>query len=180
MLLHEAVKKARKDLKLSQKSLAELAGIQRKQLATLETGGNITLATLRKVLVHLPNLETFSLDAVSATVLRQVPPEEQVQAVKTALDLLGEAIRGFVTKVNDGQLPDESDLEAFKRVGDTFAKGRGYDDEDLRRRREQKVAEIEREIAAYRGGAAAAFASIIELAQRKKSRARSKRAASVE
>jgi transcriptional regulator with XRE-family HTH domain len=178
MLLHEAVKKARKDLRLSQKSLAELAGIQRKQLATLETGGNITLATLRKVLVHLPNLETFSLDAVSATVLRQVPPEEQVQAVKTALDLLGEAIRGFVTKVNDGQPPDESDVEAFRRVTDTFDKGRGYDDEDLKRKHEQEVAEIEREVAAYRGGAAAAFASIIELAQRKKSRARSKRAAS--
>src|SRR5881392_2873545 len=95
MLLHEAVKKARKDLKLSQKSLADLAGIQRKQLTTLETGGNITLATLRKVLAQLPNLETFSLDAVTATVLREVPPEEQVQAVKTALHLLGDAIRGF-------------------------------------------------------------------------------------
>ena len=178
MLLHEAVKKARKDLKLSQKSLAELSGVQRKQLATLEAGGNITLATLRKVLAHLPNLETFSLDAVSATVLRQVPPEEQVQAVKTALDLLGEAIRVFVTKVNDGQMPDESDLEAFQRVTDTFEKGQGYDDEDLRRRREQENAETEMKLAAYRGGAAAAFASILELAQRKKSRARSKRAAS--
>jgi transcriptional regulator with XRE-family HTH domain len=177
MLLHEAVKKARKDLGLSQKRLAELAGIQRKQLATLETGGNITLATLRKVLIHLPNLETFSLDAVSATVLREVPPEEQVQAVKTALNLLGDAIRGFVTKVNDGKMPDESDLEAFQLVTDTFAKGRGYDDEDLRRRREQEDAEIDREIAAYRGGAAAAFASMAELMQRKKTRARTKRAA---
>ena len=178
MLLHEAVKKARKDLKLSQKSLAELAGIQRKQLATLETGGNITLATLRKVLVHLPNLETFSLDAVSATVLRHVPPEEQFRAVKTAFDLLGDALRDFVTKVNDGQQPDESDVEAFRRVTDTFEKGLGYDDEDLRRRREQEAAERERHLAAYRGGAAAAFASILELARRKKSRARSKRAAS--
>jgi transcriptional regulator with XRE-family HTH domain len=176
MLLHEAVKKARKDLKLSQKSLAELAGIQRKQLATLETGGNITLATLRKVLVHLPNLETFSLDAVTATVRRQVPPEEQFQAVKTAFDLLGEAIQGFVTKVSDGQQLDESDVEALRRVTDTFAKGEGYDDEDLRRRHEQEIAETEMKLAAYRGGAAAAFASIIELAQRKKSRARSKRA----
>jgi transcriptional regulator with XRE-family HTH domain len=178
MLLHEAVKKARKDLRLSQKSLAEMAGIQRKQLATLETGGNITLATLRKVLVHLPNLETFSLDAVSATVLRQVPPEEQFQAVKTAFDLLGDAIRDLVTKVNDGQLPDESNLEALRRATDTFEKGLGYDDEDLRRKREQEDAERERRLAAYRGGAAAAFASIIELAQRKKSRARSKRVAS--
>jgi hypothetical protein len=44
-------------------------------------------------------------------------------------------------------------------------------------RREQENAEREKRLAAYRGGAAAAFASIIELAQRKKSRARSKRAA---
>jgi hypothetical protein len=69
-------------------------------------------------------------------------------------------------------------VEAFRRVTDTFDKGRGYDDEDLKRKHEQEVAEIEREVAAYRGGAAAAFASIIELAQRKKSRARAKRARS--
>jgi len=69
-------------------------------------------------------------------------------------------------------------VEAFRRVTDTFEKGLGYDDEDLRRKREQETAQRERELAAYRGGAAAAFASIIELAQRKKSRARSKRAAS--
>jgi hypothetical protein len=100
------------------------------------------------------------------------------KGLSSAPSLLGDAIRGFVTKVNDGQMPDESDLEAFQRVTDTFAKGRGYDDEDLKRRREQETAEIERELAAYRGGAAAAFASIVELAQRKKSRARSKRAAS--
>lgn len=180
MLLHEAVKKARKDLHLSQKSLAELAGIQRKQLATLETGGNITLATLRKVLVHLPNLETFSLDAVTATVRRQVPPEEQFQAVKTAFDLLGEALQSLATKVNEGQEPDESDVEALRRVTDTFEKGLGYDDDDLRRKHEQEDAEQEKTLAAYRGGAAAAFASIIELAQRKKSRARSKRAAKSE
>jgi predicted transcriptional regulator len=146
MVLPEAVKKARKDLRLSQKRLAELAGIQRKQLATLESGGNITLATLRKVLIHLPNLETFSLDAVSATVLRQVPPDQQVLAIKKAFNLLGDAIRDFVPKVNEGP--------------------------------EQDAAKRERELTAYRGGAAAAFASIVALAQRRKSRTRSKRAAS--
>ena len=63
-------------------------------IATLEAGGNITLSTLRKVLVHLPNLETFSLEAVTATVLRQVDPQEQRKAIESAISLLTTALRG--------------------------------------------------------------------------------------
>lgn len=64
MELNDAVKKARKELGLSQQKLAEMAGIQRRQLATLESGGNVTLATIRKVIAQLPNLGSFAVDAV--------------------------------------------------------------------------------------------------------------------
>src|SRR5688572_15780086 len=126
MLLHEAVQKARTDLGLSQKKLAELAGIQRKQLATLEKGGNITLATLRKVLVHLPNLETFQLDAVTTTVRREVPPQEAVENVRSALTQLGEAMQVMFTKIAAGGDFDEADVEALGKASDTFKLAYGW------------------------------------------------------
>jgi transcriptional regulator with XRE-family HTH domain len=175
MLLHEAVKKARKDLRLSQKSLADLAGIQRKQLATLETGGNITLATKRKVLAHLPNLETFSLGAVTAMVRRQVPPEEQFQAVKTVRP----AGRGDPRHRHEGQRRPDPGREQRRSASARhrhLCQGRG-----LRRRRPEAPARAggcraRKEAGGVSRGRGGGIRVIIELAQRKKSRARSKRA----
>lgn len=63
--LHEEIRRARKDLDLSQEQLAALAGIQRRQLSTLERGGNVTLATLRKVVRLLPNLKEFKFEHIT-------------------------------------------------------------------------------------------------------------------
>ena len=62
--LHEEIRRARKALGLSQERLAELCGIQRRQLSSLERGGNVTLNTLRKVMGLLPNLEQFTFEQV--------------------------------------------------------------------------------------------------------------------
>ncbi|MEA2491173.1 MAG: hypothetical protein QOH21_2965, partial [Acidobacteriota bacterium] len=62
--LHEEIRRARKDLGLSQGQLCALCGVQRRQLSTLERGGNVTLATLRKVIGFLPNLEDFTFEQV--------------------------------------------------------------------------------------------------------------------
>jgi transcriptional regulator with XRE-family HTH domain len=64
MELHEEIRRARKDLGLSQEKLAELCGIQRRQLSILERGGNVTLNTLRKVIGFLPNLQNFTFEQV--------------------------------------------------------------------------------------------------------------------
>ena len=64
MKLHEEIRRARKELGLSQGRLAELCGIQRRQLSVLERGGNVTLNTLRKVIAFLPNLEQFTFEQV--------------------------------------------------------------------------------------------------------------------
>ena len=79
MELNDAVKKARKELGLSQQKLAEMAGIQRRQLATLESGGNVTLATVRKVIAQLPNLQSFAVDAV------QISPGRAAKAFTDSL-----------------------------------------------------------------------------------------------
>lgn len=148
MLLHEAIKNARQDLRLSQKKLSEMAGIQRRQLATLESGGNVTLATLRKVLVHLPNLETFTLDAVTATVRREVSRDEKQKAVEEAMGLLATGFQSLVAALKDGRLPDPDALRDLRQANNVLYQGLGYSQEDLDRDRAQLAAEREAEEAA--------------------------------
>jgi transcriptional regulator with XRE-family HTH domain len=166
MLLHEAVKKARKDLGLSQDKLSELAGIQRRQLAKLESGGNITLATLRKVLAQLPNLETFTMDAVTATVRHYVPPEEKQKAVDTAMDLLTTALRSLVAVLQDGAAPDESAMKGLQQANEILHRGLGYSPEDAERRRQQMLAEATApETGLEEEAAAEALAAFLDVAQ---------------
>jgi len=137
MLLHDAVKAARKDLGLTQKKLADLAGIQRRQLATLESGGNITLATLRKVLAQLPNLESFTLDVVAATVRRDVPPSEQQAAVAKAIELMQSALMGLTAATREGRSVGEREMAVFDRATEVMYSGLGYTAEDIRREYER-------------------------------------------
>jgi len=137
MLLHEAVQAARKELHLSQKRLAELAGIQRRQLATLEAGGNITLATLRKVLAHLPNLESFTIDAVTATVRRNVSPPEQEEVVAKALEVMTAALTGLTNAMKAGRKPGEREMRVFEQATEVMYTGLGYTAEDIRREGER-------------------------------------------
>ena len=165
MLLHEAVKKARKDLKLSQKRLAELAGIQRRQLATLESGGNITLATLRKVLVHLPNLETFTLDAVTATVRRYVPPEEKEKAIASAMGLVLGAVQTLAHAMADGRLPEESEMNQFEEANEILHRGLGYSPEDLEQRRQEAMKNLSPQVPFTKEGAAEGLAAMMNAAR---------------
>ncbi|HEX6097272.1 MAG TPA: helix-turn-helix transcriptional regulator [Thermoanaerobaculia bacterium] len=138
MLLHEAVKNARKDLGLSQDKLSELAGIQRRQLAKLEAGGNVTLATLRKVLAQLPNLESFTLDAVSATVKREIPPAEKAQAMRSALQLLGTALQSLLQSLDTGQPPDERARQQVREVNQILDERIGLSPEEVARRHQPR------------------------------------------
>lgn len=166
MLLHEAVKKARKDLGLSQDKLSELAGIQRRQLAKLESGGNVTLATLRKVLAQLPNLETFTMDAVTATVRHYVPPEEKQKAVDTAMELLSTAVRSLVAVLRDGAAPDENTMQGLRQANEILHRGLGYSPEDAERRRQQMLAEATApETGLEEEAAAEALAAFLDVAQ---------------
>jgi transcriptional regulator with XRE-family HTH domain len=141
MLLHEAIKKARQDLRLSQKKLSEMAGIQRRQLATLEQGGNVTLATLRKVLVHLPNLETFTLEAVTATVRRDMSADERQKAVEASLSLVTSALQTLAVALREGRLPDPDMVNKLKQGNEILYQGMGYSHEDLERERAHIQAE---------------------------------------
>lgn len=60
MLLHEELRRAREEARMSQADLAARAGIPRNQVVRAEKGENITLDTLRKIAAHLP-LESLTL-----------------------------------------------------------------------------------------------------------------------
>lgn len=118
MDLNEAVRKARKELGLSQGKLAELAGIERKQLSVLENGGNVTLATVRKVLDHLPNIEPFTLGGSGPAVTRIPTPEEQAQAMEAAMRTLGSMLKTMGAMFH-GRLPtaeEANEVEATTRM----------------------------------------------------------------
>ena len=53
-MLHDELRRGREAAGLSQTQLAALAGIPRNQVARAERGENITIDTLRKIVVHLP------------------------------------------------------------------------------------------------------------------------------
>lgn len=115
MLLHEAVRRARQELELSQVKLAERAGIQRRQLATLEKGGNVTLATLRKVIAHLPNLESFTLDTVNVNV-NSVPMRLDQEKWLEAIQAISGVFNALAESISATGMPSPEALQALKDV----------------------------------------------------------------
>jgi transcriptional regulator with XRE-family HTH domain len=67
-MIHERVRQARIELNLSQVQLAELAGVPRERVRTLERGGNVTLQTFEKIVRHLPNLKELTIGGVRVTI----------------------------------------------------------------------------------------------------------------
>ena len=116
MQLHEAVRTARMELKLSQKKLAEQAGIQRRQLATQEKGGNVTLNTVRKVLSQLPNLETFTIDAVNVDVRLKDPPPFDPAKFGETVEILAQTLESLGKRLQQGQPPTPEEIEALHEV----------------------------------------------------------------
>jgi len=136
MQLNEAIRAARIDLGLSQKKLAELAGVQRRQLATMEAGGNVTLKTLRKVLLHLPNLKNFSIDAVEGAVEREpAPPDHKHQMFVLGTDLMMMVQSKLIT-MNSGGSTTASELAALRRAKEILRRALGFTPEQLAASRE--------------------------------------------
>jgi transcriptional regulator with XRE-family HTH domain len=63
-MLHDELRSARQEAKMSQAELASRSGIPRNQIVRAEKGENITLDTLRKIVVNLPIRELTLVDAV--------------------------------------------------------------------------------------------------------------------
>ena len=116
MLLPEAVRQARKELGLSQQKLADAAGIQRRQLATLESGRNVTLSTVRKVLAQLPNLRSFTLDGVTVDVAPLDPHVLAADAYGSAIEHLGLTLARIGARLRSGIPLSLADVAAMDRA----------------------------------------------------------------
>ncbi len=130
MQLHEAIVEARKELGMSQQKLADLAGIERKQLSILENGGSVTLRTIRKVLAHLPNIQTFTIGEASGTVALALSPESQAEIARAAAKALGTVLQKVFMPLTRGRLPTAEDGGLIDEANRELYRSMGYSDEE--------------------------------------------------
>jgi len=149
--LHEEIRRARKALGLSQERLAELCGIQRRQLSSLERGGNVTLNTLRKVIGLLPNLEQFTFEQVRMKpTYIDYPPFEwtmfylRMSQFQQVLDELNTTLKTWLANPPSKDVPPEllekrtttiatEILQAYARLVDPEGKEIEQEEEELAR-----------------------------------------------
>lgn len=113
---------------MSQQKLAELAGIERKQLSILENGGNVTLATIRKIVEHLPNMEPFTLGTAAGKAFPTLPQEAQMEAMK----MMGTTLQTIFEPFLQGRIPNEEDTKALEAAARSFYRTMGLTDEEIR------------------------------------------------
>jgi transcriptional regulator with XRE-family HTH domain len=97
MLIHDQLRLAREQIGLSQAKLAALTGLSRNQIVRAEAGENITLDTLRRIMVHLPLEEVTLLERVKMKVDYLNPAEKMFFGIGETLPLL---IRATLTVMN--------------------------------------------------------------------------------
>jgi DNA-binding XRE family transcriptional regulator len=97
MLIHDQLRLAREKTGLSQAKLAALTGLSRNQIVRAEAGENITLDTLRRIMVHLPLEEVTLLERVKMKVDYLNPAEKMFFGIGETLPLL---IRATLTVMN--------------------------------------------------------------------------------
>jgi transcriptional regulator with XRE-family HTH domain len=122
--LQDEIRRARKDLGLSQAQLAALCGIQRRQLSTLERGGNVTLNTLRKVIGFLPNLEEFTFEKLRMKPTYIDLPPFEWQVFYANMHALGETLDGVKSALQewlDNPPSKEVDPEVLTKRTTTLA-----------------------------------------------------------
>jgi transcriptional regulator with XRE-family HTH domain len=88
MLVHEQLREAREAAGLTQSALAALTGLARNQIVRAEAGENITLDTLRRIMVHLPLEEVTLLERVRIKVDYLNPAEKMFIGIGETLNHL--------------------------------------------------------------------------------------------
>ncbi len=88
MLVHDQLRQAREQAGLSQAKLAALTGLSRNQIVRAEQGENITLDTLRRIMVHLPLDEVTLLERVKIKVDYLNPAEKMFFGIGETLSHL--------------------------------------------------------------------------------------------
>lgn len=103
-MLHDELRRGREAAGLSQTQLAVLAGIPRNQVARAERGENITIDTLRKIVIHLPIQELPLIEKVNLSVDFYPQPEKVFDATVVTVQKLAEAMLAAIQASLDAQV----------------------------------------------------------------------------
>lgn len=103
-MLHDELRRGREAAGLSQTQLAVLAGIPRNQVARAERGENITLDTLRKIVVHLPIQELPLIEKVNLSVDFYPQPDKVFDATIISVQKSAEAFLAAVQASMDAHV----------------------------------------------------------------------------
>ena len=137
-MIHERVRQARIERNLSQVQLAEMAGVPRERVRTLERGGNVTLSTFEKIVAQLPNLKELIIGGIRVTISGvdvedvRAAIAEADQASRRLLSLL-DTIRAHAPEPPAGATPVESSARVRSEL-------------------ELRLAELESKVQAIQGG----------------------------
>src|SRR6185295_2012365 len=110
------VREARIKAGLTQDALARLAGVQRKQVIALESGKNVTLATVERIASKLPNLR--HLDIGSLTLRLGVQSVETRKELTQAIDLLRGVLDRLGGPVRERERPRSSMVVSAARLAE--------------------------------------------------------------
>lgn len=128
------IREARKLGKLTQNELADKAGLPRSRIQMVEEGGNVTIATLEKVIAQLPGLRVLTLGGVDFVAIDRISAQAAVDAVITQAGRLAELLD---TRIRPVEL-------AVQPAGATRHAGADDIDDETRRRLEALDADIDR------------------------------------
>jgi transcriptional regulator with XRE-family HTH domain len=144
MTLHEELRRAREEAGLTQTQLAALTGIPRNQIARAERGENITLDTLRKIVVHLPIRELSLLETVKLTVDYFPEPEKLLSGMVETVQKLAAAMTVAVQTAADARMAlRQARKEAEPLPGVDDQRDADIDPGELLRKLEQLAKELE-------------------------------------
>jgi transcriptional regulator with XRE-family HTH domain len=136
-MIHERVRQARIERNLSQVQLAEMAGVPRERVRTLERGGNVTLQTFEKIVAQLPNLKELIIGGVRVTI--SGIDVEDIRAAIAEADLASRRLLSLLDTIR-AQAPEPP-------AGATLAKPSPVHPE-----LELRLAELESKVQAIQGG----------------------------
>lgn len=105
MELHTQIREARKQAKLTQVELAQMANVGRMDISRLENGENVTMKTFIKIVNALPNLTELRLGSVNLKRDKDQPAGESRDDVRTRA---AELLSGMPRSAAAAATPDQA------------------------------------------------------------------------
>ena len=120
-MIHQKVREERERLGISQSALARATGVPRSQIVLFESGGNVTLSTLDRILAEIPTLRhdvfrtdlNFDAAREAAAELQALAEQMQAAASKVIAELEPKPLPPPPPKPKAGPLPGGGGAEIY-------------------------------------------------------------------